>query len=420
MLYSPCYAPRAKIKKVNQTRYPYLPRYKARNVLTLLVPTTFSNSTQVGTQWVDVPQRALLSNHSHTADVPSALFNVALPKSDNSSTKSILTCSVDARWVMGNYQGLPIKVVQDLYEQRIGLQDQYVFDTPGKDKDGSWRPVQIDIDWLQNLTPAPNNDTTSTSIAAILSAMDLDSLDGTNGSNITSFVETVVAALVADGMSRVGFEGLLQEGAQFTTPLSFLPEEGPANIWQRFMAGTYKFPRPTNTTDPPYMVLDWTVQVTGLAYRADSNAYKFALAVLFGHAALAIAHMVYVMKQGVFCNTWDSITNLIVLAARSSCIIQRSSDNNRGQVNSSRTVDDTSETAALFKNVGSGIECYRTMKTEVRLRTHHGTNYPAATVDAPGSVASGTDQQVRMLFGRDENTLVQAGFRELVIEKAYG
>ncbi|KAK3179422.1 hypothetical protein OEA41_005544 [Lepraria neglecta] len=130
--------------------------------------------------------------------------------------------------------------------------------------------------------------------------------------------------------------------------------------------------------------------------------------------------MVYVLiiKKGEFCTTWDSITNLIVLAARSSYIVERSSDNNRGQVNSSDTAGDVSDTATLFRNAGSGIKRYRTMKTEVRIRTHDGTNYPTATTAAAGNVASGMDSQVRIFFGRDKDTLEQAEFRELEIGKA--
>jgi len=151
-------------------------------------------------------------------------------------------------------------------------------------------------------------------------------------------------------------------------------------------------------------MLDWSVQVAGLAYRADSNAYKLALVVLFLQAALVLAHTVYVLYTRVFCSTWDSFTSLVVLANKSA--IKRTES---GEAN-------VSDTASLFRNAGSGIKRYRTMKTEVRIRPKKrpGANSPASRA------ASRTGQQVELLFGRAEGTLAQAGIEKLKIGKAYG
>lgn len=75
-----------------------------------------------------------------------------------------------------------------------------------------------------------------------------------------------------------------------------------------------------------------------------------------------------------------------------------------------------SDTVSLFKNAGSGIEKYRTMKTEVRIRARdvHGS---AAEVGA----TSGARQQVEILFGCDEGKLAQAGCKMLEkLEKPMG
>lgn len=263
------------------------------------------------------------------------------------------------------------------------------------------------MDWLETLTPPLDNDITYTSLAAILTATNLVSLE--NSTNVQQFshivqplVEIVVASLIADGMSRVGFAGLGQVGAQYPNSLSFLPKEPSESIWKAFMAGTYKFPRPATGS---YTVLDWSVQVSGLAYHAESNAYTLALVVLFLHAALALAHIAYVLRTRVFCSTWESFTSLVVLAAKSA--------NKRAE---SGEEADMSDTSSLFRNAGSGIERYRTMKTEVRIRTKQrpGTNNPAS------GAASGTGQQVKLLFGPDEGRLAQAGFEKLEIGKVYG
>lgn len=349
---------------------------------------------------MSVPQSALLSNGSVTSDVPSALLNVAIPGNTINYTAIVLTCSIDARWAMGNYQGGPITLTPWQYVQSAVMQSPNLFAAhatgdPSNHDDPSWRPVQIDMDWLESLTPPLDNDITYTSLAAILTATNLVRLE--NSTNVQQFshvvqslVEIVVASLVADGMSRVGFAGLGQVGAQYSNSLSFLPKEPSESVWKAFMAGTYKFPRPATGS---YTVLDWSVQVSGLAYHAGSNAYTLALVVLFLHAALALAHIAYVLRTRVFCSTWESFTSLVVLAAKSG-------------------MSDTS----LFKNAGSGIKRCRTMKTEVRIRTkqHPGANNPAS------GAASGTGQQVKLLFGPDEGRLAQAGFEKLEIGKVYG
>lgn len=122
------------------------------------------------------------------------------------------------------------------------------------------------------------------------------------------------------------------------------------------------------------------------------------------HAALVLAHTAYVLYTRVFCSTWDSFTSLVVLANKSA--IKRTES---GEA-------DISDTASLLRNAGSGIERYRTIKTEVRIRTKKvpGTNSPAS------GAASRTGQQVELLFGQDEGTLAQAGFKKLEIGKAFG
>lgn len=98
-----------KMEKYNRARYPFLPETDLSYDLDLLVPATFSNSTRIGTQLIEIPQSAQLGNGSTTQELPSALLNIAIP--NNTSTGDVLTCSIDARWVMGKYTGEPIQVI---------------------------------------------------------------------------------------------------------------------------------------------------------------------------------------------------------------------------------------------------------------------------------------------------------------------
>lgn len=186
---------------------------------------------------------------------------------------------------------------------------------------------------FKTLTPAPYDDTHWTGLASILDAMSLPNLtnlptvlDALGIPNITKFanfsdtngipkntylnyssylpavVKPVIAALTADDMSRVVVTELSQGGLPIYNPLVLRREDTIESIANSMMAGTYKFPHPTAGH---FTELDFSVELTGLAYRADSNAYVLALVVLFLHAAfaLALAHIAYVRWNRVFCNT---------------------------------------------------------------------------------------------------------------------
>ena len=251
--------------------------------------------------------------------------------------------------------------------------------------------------------------------------MDLNILGGVPNEHVfvdaSALVETVVAAVVADGMSRVGYTALSQAGPRDFNP----PEKPPKSIWRPLMAGTYKFPRPS--TPGPFTELDWNTEVSGLAYRVDSNAYKLALVVLFMHAALALSHILYVVYVifnrllgrprdsilGSVCDTWDSVLTFVILAARSGA------EGNASARNGARGAGDT---VSLFKNAGAGIKRYRTMKTGVRIRTKQTQGTDNSPTKAGSTGING--QQLEILFERDENTLARAGLKTLEIGKAYG
>ncbi|CAF9930488.1 MAG: hypothetical protein ALECFALPRED_004612 [Alectoria fallacina] len=165
--------------------------------------------------------------------------------------------------------------------------------------------------------------------------------------------------------------------------MNLLPWDNSASSQQSLLAGTYVFPPSVGTATP----LHWSVVVGGYAYRADSLAYYLALTVLFVHAALALGHVVYGLRTRVCCDAWDSLVGLMVLAA------------NSGMAGASGIAD-------VFENASAGIERYRTMDTQVRVRA------------LPTSGASAAGQEdVKNPFG--DKTLA-AEYRALEVDKTYG
>ncbi len=73
--------------------------------------------------------------------------------------------------------------------------------------DSTWRRLQIDLDWLNTLIPPLTNIKSGyISLAALLTDMGIDNSTGiiVNWGDVSSVLEAVVAALVADDMSRQG------------------------------------------------------------------------------------------------------------------------------------------------------------------------------------------------------------------------
>ena len=361
-----------------------------------MVETNITTSSNISAQWLTVPEVARLSDDSSTADMPSALLSVQIPYFDSNDTGMTMSCSVDARWAIGTYSGGPVGDLDVDYVQKATIQNTRPFapDLPGYQynflpiDDGSWRRVQIDVDWLNALTPALDSNISNwTSLTALLAAMGVDNSTGviTDSGDISIMLESVVAALVADGMSRQGYADNGGSSVQITDALNLLPWDSSASSQQSILAGTYAFPPPPGTATQ----LHWAVVVSGYAYRADSVAYYLALTVLFLHAVLALGHVVYVLWKRVCCDAWDSLVGLLVLTAQSGTLGAPGPGG-----------------SDVFKNASAGIRQQRTMSTPVRVRA-----FPAAGATTP------SQEDVKILFG---DQALSAGYLKLEDEKAYG
>ncbi|CAD6593282.1 MAG: hypothetical protein ASARMPREDX12_007012 [Alectoria sarmentosa] len=375
-------------------KYPDLPEYGVRLDLSYWIDTYLSISSTISALWISIPQATRLSDNSYTTDLPSAFLSVQIPYGPSNTTGTTFTCSVDARWAMGTHSGGPLADLDVDYVQTASIQNTrpiapdlrgYQYNFLPVD-DGSWRRVQIDIDWLNTLTPPLDGSTSGwTSLAALLIDMGMDNSTGiiTDWFDLSSVLETVIATLVADGKSRQGYAANGGSLTHISDAMNLLPWDNSAPSQQSLLAGTYVFPPSVGTATP----LHWSVVIGDYAYRADSLAYYLALTVLFAHAALAPGHVIYVLRICVCCDAWDSLISLIVLAANSG-------------------MAGPSGVAHVFENASAGIERYRTMDRQVRVR---------ALLTSGANAVGQTD--VKILFG--EKTLA-AEYRALEVDKTYG
>ncbi|KAI4109389.1 MAG: hypothetical protein L6R37_000546 [Teloschistes peruensis] len=419
-------------------KYYYLPEYDVPSDLAILLHASFPISPRISTFWGTVPETALLSNNATTTDVPSALLNILMPQNGSNDTRTLMTCSVDARWTKSNYRGQSVDSFNWHYSQQASWiqSQQYSHDLVGWEYSRRpvagdyWRKVQIDKNWLEALTPSIDNETAgATSLAGVLE--DLESLAGVfedmdiendvgNSTDalrqVVARVEAIVATMVTDGMSRTGFRSVGISVDQRTGPLNVLLDVSPSD-WASFIGGRHKFPRP----DGPATELQLSMTIGGYAYRADSKAYWLALTVLFLHAALALAHLGYVILTRVFCNAWDSITSFIVLAALSGTESDPSAMIKvEGNLSFARTA------SHVFEHASSGISRYRTMNTVVKIRTRKKKTQPGCA--APTTATTTTmptvhnlGEEVEMLFGdQDDITLEGEGYQKVEINKTYG
>ena len=412
---------------INILQYPFLPEYDARPGSKILIPANNPNSSRLSAHWLTTPTSANLTDNSTTTDIPSALLYVFAPQEGPNTTAALFTCSVDARWTKATYTGGPIDSFTGHYVQKAKVLHQRRYPSTFNGwqysylpvNDGSWRKVSIDTDWLDALTPSVDNTTSGyTSLAALLSDLDISNH---TYDDATPTLEGIVATLVANGMSRTNFRSTGKAPEQLEDPLNILPDES-SSQWERFMRGSYSFPRP----EGPATKIKLSVTVEGYAYRADSKAYRLALAVLLLHAILAIGHIVYVVRTRVSCGAWRSMINYVVIAATSSVGIESSTDEKENSNDFDGHETSTKGFPEEFQNASSGISRFRTMKTEVRLRAKETTSQPESAsqcnrnANADTEAIDGSNHQVKMLFGRaDEQLLEKEGYSQIAVGKVY-
>ena len=299
-------------------------------------PEFYPNSSVITTRWLQKQTGADLTyNHTTIDYYPSAFMTIQIPYPGSTTQGTVFTCSVDARWAEGNNVGTNVDSTTDIFLQHGEVDSNAAMfawtDMIIPVDDGTWRTVDLDISWLQALTPALNRSANTestdtlqlpgwTTLSYLFQQAGYDNSTGdvNHFSDLGQFTEMILALLVADGMSRIGLtqnSGTVNQiGAFGTNYIPWLPDWN--SVVSALLSGGSAI-SPPDPMDGPTTSLDWTVFIDGYSYSADSNAYYLALTVVFLYMALALTHILYTLCKRWFSDCWDEMPEMLALSHNS-------------------------------------------------------------------------------------------------------
>lgn len=327
----------------------------------------YANSSKIAAIWLETPEEERIGTRVDENGISgrsSAYLNVQIPFTNGSGTSGYhAACSIDARWYQSAIQGTG--AAQSLTDT--------VYSPPSivtPRRNGRWRQVRLRSSWLHTLTPPLRNSSEGhwNTLSSILTDAGISNNTGLLESwdLADEYISAVVSTVVADGMSRIGFEKNGGDGSHYMPWLDeniFKPEYSDQELDQ-LLAGNFKLPPPAgvqNGTSQGYP-LQWKVAISGLGYRADGTTYYIASAILLTHAAIALAHIAWVMKTRQTSTAWNSLNHLVILALKSS------------------------PPGPTLENTSAGVIRYPTYQEHIRIRAVTGPAITGATSARPDRV----------------------------------
>ncbi|MCJ1401737.1 hypothetical protein MMC11_004954 [Xylographa trunciseda] len=384
--------------------YPMIPSYSsawATNNAYGISPELYPNTSVITTRWLRKPTGPDLTfNHTTVDTYPSAFITIQVPYSGSTTQGTVFTCSVDARWAAGNNVGTNVDSTTDVFVQHGEVDSNAaVFaytDLILPVDDGTWRTVDLDISWLEALSPALNESANTmsdhslsletlqfpgwTTLSSIFQQAGYDNSTGDvdDWTDLGRFTEMIIALLVADGMSRIGLtqnSGTANQIGDFSD--SYFPWLPDLNSRVSALLSGGSAISPPDPNDGPMTSLDWTVFVEGYSYAADSSAYYLALTVLFLYMALALTHIGYTLRKRWFSNCWNDVSEMLALGHNSA-------------------------PSELLENTSAGIEAHATNRLTLKVRVLE--------------TEAGQQEKVCLVVGLDTR---EVGYRRVQVGKKY-
>ena len=290
--------------------------------------------------WFEKPSRPVRTTNGTTTNTwPSAFLTIQIPFANDSTSGTVLTCSIDARWAQDHNIARNIGSYQDAFLQHgrpnsnaVKLIQTLVMPVA----DGTWHQVELDLSWLNVLTPPLSRAGSKLNRWNTLSAL----FHNAGFDNSTALVhdfhdireaaEEAVSLLVAEGMSRVGLAQnsgtsiVGQIGTNSTVGIH-IPwiSSASAAVFDTLTSDRGSAIRPPDV--PPGQLIEsmstqlhWSVTIGGYSYVADQDGYVLAVVVVLAYALVVAIHIACVLCRGwVFSEAWSRLEDVVALAYNS-------------------------------------------------------------------------------------------------------
>ena len=302
------------------------------------------------------------------------------------------TCSIDARWIRRDTVGTQFNY-DDPSSYFVFGEDEYGNENTFPYADESipaHGAVKMTLDWLNNLTPPLDDQNNGyTTMSQIFEATRLDDAF-TDQAPKLPFTESIIATVVADGMSRVGY---LDNGGDVTLAdfhKNYLDDGSGGGMYDfenvDFTDMAYydgaRLPLPRGHDTSNSTLVSWSVSISGYSYKADGVAYWLSLMVLFVHSLIAVAHTAWILSKRVSSGAWHSLVELLVLSQNS-------------------------EPSRELRNTCSGIEKDKTFKKRAKI----------CVVGVSDTAYSTGREQVQLLFDDAKHRLATS---QVDVNASYG
>ncbi|KAL8856081.1 MAG: hypothetical protein Q9178_007276 [Gyalolechia marmorata] len=241
---------------------------------------------------------------------------IAYPGNDSAL---VVGCSVAAAW-------LEAEVIHRL--------PNYKFET-GHVHYASNRDISVEESWLDVLTPVVNatgptgdvvvstiesiiwqagleRNAPLTNVASATMAWNTNTFPG--GGTQTTFLESIIASVFADGLSRTGSHKAYAD-------TSLPPEQW--SLWSYNLADNYysTLLEGGRALQPPagedFTELRVNMTIKGYSYMASGLSHSLSMAVMLFHLIIALAHTIFCVYRGTSSGCWDTIAELLTLAQNS-------------------------------------------------------------------------------------------------------
>lgn len=280
------------------------------------------------------------------------------------SSRSVLACAVDARWVNASSQQIdgPVSPSQAavtavaLHQRRFKPIHGYAMNPTEVSShgflaanDSSWRPIAADLDWLEALTPAVSSLSSALNLSAPASTLanifmstdhiSIEKIDNTTQyaqHTAFDFFETIISIVVADGISRVGYARQLESATFYAEGARPRPNvrAGPpssANFTKMNIEGDLSDSRAlfifaqcftsnslsfcSHLTDNEANPVIYLYIV--YAFRAAATTDYLSIAVLALYVLIALSHAAYTAIRGRSSRAWEKLEDFVVLMLNS-------------------------------------------------------------------------------------------------------